>query len=144
MDNRSLDITRPFKMSLTRTLFTVLCVAGLLVSLPSQCFADAKVSPDNDKVIRIVIRDNGFAPNEITDFIHRPVHLKVMNAGQHMHEFAIPEYRIYTRNLNPGEISDIQFSPWEAGSFVMYSDPIADSHPEFAGRFIVLPTGNQN
>ncbi|WAH38807.1 cupredoxin domain-containing protein [Alicyclobacillus dauci] len=90
------------------------------------------------RTVKIVIRDNGFAPNQVLGVIHQPIHLVIRNAGHRVHEFAIPEYRIYTRNLGPGETSDVEFSPWQAGSFVMYSDPEADSNPEFSGRFVVV------
>lgn len=87
--------------------------------------------------IQVEIRDNGFAPSRITTTLNQPIHLRIHNSGHHIHEFSIPQYRIYTRTLRPGETSDVQFSPWQPGSFDMYSDPSTDDQPEFGGKFIV-------
>ncbi|GMA60277.1 cupredoxin domain-containing protein [Alicyclobacillus fastidiosus] len=122
-------------MSRSKISVQVACAIGAslvfaLVALPSP--VEAK-----DQNVTVVITDHGFSPNKLTELLHHPVHLHIENKGKELHEFAIPEYRIYTRTLGPGETSDVEFSPWQAGSFVMYSDPKADSHPEFEGRFIV-------
>lgn len=117
-----------------KSMSGALCIGACalsVASIPSTVQAKART-------VQVVIRDDGFTPNQILGVIHQPIHLKIQNAGHKIHEFAIPEYRVYTRNLEPGETSDIQFAPWQAGSFVMYSDPAADSHPEFSGRFIVV------
>lgn len=136
MHNKSLGTTRGTNTFWGVVLWGIMATTLSLIPWPHT--ANASVS-SSDKPIPIIIRDDGFSPNEITDSIHKSIHLKIINRGRHIHEFAIPEYRIYTRNLHPGETSDIQFSPWQAGSFVMYSDPASDNHPEFSGRFIVVP-----
>lgn len=123
---------------------SIAAFATLSIQVCSFAFASTEDTHQTQTghIIDINIRDDGFSPNQLIDTIHHPIHLRIHNRGHQVHEFAIPEYRIYTRNLGPGETSDIEFSPWESGSFVMYSDPEADSHPEFAGRFIVLPSNH--
>jgi hypothetical protein len=125
----------------TAVSFTLALGCSLILLQPH---AEAK-----GRTIEIVIDDHGFSPKQITSPLDQPVHLKILNKGKQIHEYAIPDYRIYSRNLGPGESSDIEFSPWQAGSFVMYSDPSADQAPEFSGRFIVLkpepnPSANQS
>src|SRR5579875_3616742 len=108
-------------MSRFKSSIQVACAVGASFFFASV----AHLSPveANDKNVTVVITDHGFSPNKLTEPLHHPVHLHIENTGKEMHEFAIPEYRIYTRTLGPGETSDVEFSPWQAGSFVMYSDP---------------------
>ncbi|MCF8565294.1 hypothetical protein LLE49_11260 [Alicyclobacillus tolerans] len=54
-----------------------------------------------------------------------------------MHQFSIAYYRIYTRNLSPGEASDIEFSPWTSGSFEVVSDPSGNNDAELKAQFVV-------
>lgn len=116
---------------------TFACVATLLTATVVMPSVQAKSHAPHNEVVNVLITDHGFSPNRLIEPLDTPLHLHIQNVGKQQHEFAIPEYRIYTRTLGPGETSDVEFSPWESGTFTMYSDPVADSQPEFTGQFIV-------
>ncbi len=87
--------------------------------------------------ITVSITDSGFVPSNVVALINQPVEIQVVNKGHKVHQFSIPYYRIFSRNLEPGGTSTIGFSPWTAGRFEMISDPSGADRPEFIGTFIV-------
>jgi hypothetical protein len=83
--------------------------------------------------VQVVVTDNGFQPSLIHGVMNRPLTIRITNRGTRIHEFGIPDYRIYTANLAPGETSTVSFSPWMAGDFQIVSDPSGENRPEFVG-----------
>lgn len=90
-----------------------------------------------DTTVQVVITDNGFQPGVIRAALDEPLTIRVVNRGRHVHEFGIPDYRIYSANLGPGEVSTISFAPWMPGSFDIISDPSGENRPEFVARLII-------
>jgi hypothetical protein len=91
-----------------------------------------------DRSVQITITDTGFIPGKMTAVINQQFKIHVVNKGHKVHQFSIPYYRIYTRDLNPGQSSDIAFSPWTAGRFDFTSDPSGSDNPEFRGNLVVI------
>ncbi|MDQ0189567.1 cupredoxin domain-containing protein [Alicyclobacillus cycloheptanicus] len=89
------------------------------------------------RTVNVTITDSGFIPNQVLALVNAPITLNITNQGHQVHEFAIPYYRIYTADLQPGQKSTVSFSPWTAGQFDMISDPSGTNQPEFTGKFIV-------
>jgi hypothetical protein len=76
-------------------------------------------------------------PSLVHGVLNQPLEIRVKNRGSRIHEFAIPDYRIYSANLAPGESSTISFAPWMAGDFTIMSDPSGENRPEFKGTLRV-------
>lgn len=95
-------------------------------------------SAKSGRVVNIQLTDRGFTPSNVVAALDQPIEIHVINSGHHHHQFSIPYYRIYSRDLPPGGVTDIGFSPWSAGEFDMTSDPTGSERPEFTGHFIVL------
>ncbi|MCL6517611.1 cupredoxin domain-containing protein [Alicyclobacillus sp.] len=89
------------------------------------------------RTVNIRVTDDGFVPAAVIAMVDQPIHLHVVNRGSRTHQFSIPFYRIFSRNLPPGEATDIEFSPWTTGRYEMVSDPSGNFTPEFTGWFIV-------
>lgn len=106
--------------------------ASLMFVCPE--FVDAS---ERTQTIHIHLSDHAITPHIVKVPLNKPIHIVVQNDGRQIHEFAIPEFRIYTRNLMKGETSDIQFEPWEKGTFQMSSDPDGSTNPEYLGTFEV-------
>jgi Cupredoxin-like domain len=105
----------------------------VLMSFASSCPAVFAGS----RVVDVQITDNGFRPVNVLAMMNQPIEIHVTNSGHEHHQFSIPFYRIYSRELAPGSVTDIKFSPWNEGQFDMMSDPSGDNKPEFRGWFIV-------
>jgi hypothetical protein len=107
-------------------------LTSLAVVAASTVYAQAA-----PRTISVSITDSGFVPSNVVALINQPVQIQVVNKGRKVHQFSIPYYRIFSRNLEPGGTSTIGFSPWTAGRFEMISDPSGADKPEFLGTFIV-------
>jgi hypothetical protein len=107
-----------------------LCVLAGAVLTPSTAYAGSRK-------VNVQLTDNGFNPSNILAVVDQPIEIHVVNTGHRDHQFSIPYYRIYSRDLSPGATTDIAFSPWTAGHFDVMSDPSGNNHAEFRGQFIV-------
>lgn len=81
---------------------TFACVATLLTATVVMPSVQAKSHAPHNEVVNVLITDHGFSPNRLIEPLDTPLHLHIQNVGKQQHEFAIPEYRIYTRTLGPG------------------------------------------
>ncbi|QSO46824.1 cupredoxin domain-containing protein [Alicyclobacillus mengziensis] len=107
-----------------------LCIAAGVILTPSPAFA-------GPRKVDVQLNDRGFSPNNVLAVLDQPIEMHVVNTGHRDHQFSIPYYRIYSRDLPPGAATDIKFSPWSTGRFEMMSDPSGTNKPEFRGQFIV-------
>ncbi|GGJ03151.1 hypothetical protein GCM10010885_10550 [Alicyclobacillus cellulosilyticus] len=111
---------------------TFAAAAALAAIAPASAYAQPV-----ERRIEIAITDQGFRPSRVTAVVNEPVFIRVVNQGTRVHQLSIPHYYIFTRNLGPGEVSTIRFTPDEAGTFDMISDPSGTETPEFTGWFVV-------
>jgi heme/copper-type cytochrome/quinol oxidase subunit 2 len=109
-----------------------MAVSGAITLMVSMAPAQAA-----SRTISVSITDHGFVPNQIIALVNQPVQVKVTNQGHKVHQFSIPNFRIYTERLSPGQSSTVGFSPWTTGRFQMMSDPSGQGRAEFSGTFIV-------
>lgn len=117
------------KISLAYISFFVAC-----------CFPNYKpVYAAHESSTTITMTDQGFSPSRLDVQNETPVHLHIINEGRRWHQFSIPKFRIYTRNLEPGATSDVEFTPSSSGQFVIMSDPSGNDNPEFYGKITVNP-----
>ncbi|WDL97863.1 cupredoxin domain-containing protein [Alicyclobacillus sp. ALC3] len=89
------------------------------------------------RVISVTITDSGFNPSQITALLDKPLNLRITNQGRRAHEFAIPDYYIFTQNLAPGASTTVGFTPDKPGQFTIMSDPSGNDNPEFTGKLTV-------
>ncbi|MCL6637843.1 MAG: cupredoxin domain-containing protein [Alicyclobacillus sp.] len=111
--------------------------SALAVSLTGWAWFDPSPANAATRQVNIQITDRGFQPGQVIAMINQPLHLHVVNRGQRIHQFSIPDYRIYSANLQPGQMTDIEFAPWTPGRFAITSDPSGNNQPEFHGWLIV-------
>jgi plastocyanin domain-containing protein len=107
--------------------------AYALLTVPTSVTAEA----NPNRAVEITLKDEGFVPSRVYAAADKAVTLRIVNRGSKTHEFAIPYYYVFTRNLNPGDVSTVSFTPSTAGRFDMVSDPKGNDEPEFKGEFIV-------
>ena len=70
----------------------------------------------------IMITKGGFVPNKLTCKQGDTVSLVVRNTDNKVHNFTIPDYHIFSRDLQKDEFSTIEFKAIKKGSFSFVSD----------------------
>ncbi|SIS78696.1 cupredoxin domain-containing protein [Alicyclobacillus vulcanalis] len=78
--------------------------------------------------IQVTLRDGGIDPREIDVRRGATVNIVVRNAGKQIHNFVVPDFYVFTQNLQPGETVTVSFVPDKTGNFRYYSD--RDGIPE--------------
>ncbi|CAM3826648.1 cupredoxin domain-containing protein [Alicyclobacillus pomorum] len=117
-----------------------LCVVGMLcgfVAAAHDAAGGAACAAVKEPTVEVDLFDNGMSPKTIHARENAPIHLHIVNRGHLQHQFSIPGFYIFTRTLSPGEVSEVEFSPYKLGAFEMTSDPVADGSPEYRGKFDV-------
>ncbi|GLG00063.1 hypothetical protein Alches_01020 [Alicyclobacillus hesperidum subsp. aegles] len=87
--------------------------------------------------IHVTLRDGQIVPNEIDVDKGTTVQITVRNEGTQVHNFVIPDFYIFTQNLNPGESVDVSFVPDKTGHFRYYSDRQGIPEPGMQGTMTV-------
>jgi uncharacterized cupredoxin-like copper-binding protein len=70
----------------------------------------------------VVISDSGIEPKVIAVKEYEVMKIVVTNKGKKKHNFTIPDFSIYTHNLQSGESTDIEFTVNKKGKFPYFSD----------------------
>ncbi|RIV28746.1 hypothetical protein D2Q93_01765 [Alicyclobacillaceae bacterium I2511] len=83
--------------------------------------------------VTVELRDNGISPAFLRVSAETPVYLRVVNQGGQPHNLVIPDFYIFTNNLNPHESIDVSFTPDKAGVFPFYSDTGGKPEPGLRG-----------
>lgn len=91
-------------------------LAGIGAMLTARTVAYAQTS------VQVEIRDRGMVPNVIAAKKGSEVKIHIVNHGGKQHNFVIPEFYIFTQNLNPNEDVNVAFTPDKTGHFDFYSD----------------------
>lgn len=71
---------------------------------------------------RIHYSDKGISPASITVTKGDKVKLQIQNNSSKIHNFVIPDFFVFTQNLNPGQSTSVEFDAAKSGSFQFYSD----------------------
>ncbi|MCL6452903.1 MAG: cupredoxin domain-containing protein [Alicyclobacillus sp.] len=116
-----------------------ICAVAVAVAATAGWAFGTPLALAQGRHVDIQITDTGFQPNQVTATVDQSIRITVANRGTTTHQFSIPYYRIYSENLAPGQTQQIEFSPWQTGSFEMVSDPSGKDRPEFRGTFHVQP-----
>lgn len=83
------------------------------------------------------IRDKSLAPVQLIAVKGESVHLTIVNEGKQVHNFVIPDFYIFTQNMQPGERVQVGFTPDKTGAFPFYSDTGGEPEPGISGTLRV-------
>lgn len=95
------------------------------------------VYAEKRSVTNIVITDTGMQPSTVTGKVDTSIKIHVTNKGKKKHNLVIPDYYIFTHNLNSGESTDIEFKLNKKGSFSYFSDTPGTPEPGLEGKLTV-------
>lgn len=85
----------------------------------------------------ITITDEGYTPNHISARSDEEVHISIHNKGTRIHNFILPAFYIYTRNLDVNDSTSVGFTPDKTGTFSFYSDAGGTKEPGISGQIEV-------
>lgn len=85
-------------------------------------FACSSLTVVSARTIQVTLNDGRISPARISAVKGVEVDISVRNEGGQVHNFVIPDFYIYTPNLNPGERTSASFVPDKTGEFPYYSD----------------------
>lgn len=92
-----------------------LCTTAMLVAfLPfSAAFA---------QTVQVTLHDGSIEPTVIESTKGQEVRISVQNRGTTVHNLVIPDFYVFTQNLQPGGQVNVKFTPDKTGTFPFYSD----------------------
>lgn len=85
----------------------------------------------------VEIRDRSVTPMHLFAVKGEPVHLTIVNEGKQVHNFVIPDFYIFTQNMQPGETVQVGFTPDKTGTYPFYSDTGGKPEPGISGTLRV-------
>lgn len=85
----------------------------------------------------VSISDQRMDPQKIEVDQGAQVSIHIQNSGHAPHNFVLPDYYIFTRNLSPGEKTDVGFTANKKGTFRYFSDATGSPEPGLQGILIV-------
>jgi len=118
-------------MRAVKSALHVISVTAVFVATASPVWAQTRV--------QVVLLDGRIQPASMTATERQPLHIDVVNRGLKVHNFVIPDFYVFTSNLNPGERTSIEFRPTKAGSFRYYSDKNGVPEKGMEGTLKVQP-----
>ncbi|WP_206885494.1 cupredoxin domain-containing protein [Alicyclobacillus mali (ex Roth et al. 2021)] len=111
-----------------RKVRPVQALAMVLASLAAVTLVQASCAVVSARPIQVTLRDGGIEPREIDVTQGATVDIVVRNEGSQIHNFVVPDFYVFTQNLQPGETVTVSFVPDKTGNFRYYSD--RDGIPE--------------
>lgn len=97
--------------------------------LPSAVFANP--------VHTLVLEDGAIRPAALSVASGEKVTIHVSNSGTRVHNIVIPDFYIFSNNLNPGEDVTVSFTADKTGRFPFYSDASGKPEPGMSGTLTV-------
>ncbi|WP_269449052.1 cupredoxin domain-containing protein [Ferroacidibacillus organovorans] len=95
----------------------------------STCFATVTHAEE----FHVAITAKGFVPNELRATGNGPIRIDIVNQTDHVHNFVLPKYFLFTQNLQPKEKTYVSFVPDKAGRFEFYSDTGGKKEQGYSG-----------
>ncbi|MFD1673447.1 cupredoxin domain-containing protein [Alicyclobacillus fodiniaquatilis] len=84
--------------------------------------------------VQVVLQDGSIQPANIQAEFRQEFHAVVQNNGTRIHNFVVPDFYVFTQNLQPGQKVDVRFTPDKKGSFRYYSDKNGVPEPGMEGH----------
>lgn len=113
----------------------ILGLAGLVAVISGA--GVGYVYAEKRSVTNIVITDSGMEPNAVMAKVDTSMKIHVTNRGKKKHNLVIPDYYIFTHNLNSGESTDLEFKLNKKGVFYYFSDTPGTREPGLEGKLTV-------
>lgn len=111
------------------TLFALTLIGTFLGSTPATAQAQTN--------LQVRLQDAGISPASFSAQSGAKVNITVINQGKKVHNLVIPDFYIFTQNLNPGEQVKVSFTPDKIGAFPYYSDTGGQPEPGLQGTIRV-------
>ncbi len=113
-----------------------------MYALALVCVGCAVLAPvaEAQTTVAMTLRDGAIVPSQITVSKGQKVTIHVRNAGKKAHNLVIPDFYIFSYNLQPGEDVTVSFTPDKTGRFPYYSDagrPRENPEPGMTGTLTV-------
>jgi len=108
-------------------------VAGYLLTVTPSLSAIVMAQT----TLQVSLQDSSIRPTQIVTAKGEVVSLTVVNQGKKVHNFVVPDFYIFTQNLNPGEQVKLSFTPDKTGAFPYYSDTGGKPEPGVRGTMRV-------
>lgn len=105
------------------------CFAALFA-----CFIFYPASLAFAQNVQVTLRDGSIEPSQIEATKGQPVHVFVRNQGTNVHNFVVPDFYVFTQNLQPGESVNVSFTPDKTGTYPYYSDKKGVPEPGMEGQ----------
>ncbi|WP_067619388.1 cupredoxin domain-containing protein [Alicyclobacillus acidiphilus] len=86
---------------------------------------------------QVTLQDGRISPTHLTATKGVKVEISIQNKGAQIHNFVIPDFYIFTHNLQPGERTSVSFVPDKTGAFSFYSDRQGVPEPGMQGTMTV-------
>lgn len=118
-------------------IITVVSIIFFAVIGSFWIFQEDRMSLPTIGQVTIEISKNGFQPANLDYQEGDEISLYVVNKDNHVHNFIIPDYRIFSANLNPGETTTISFQAVKKGQFGYFSDAPGFLEPGYHGEMQV-------
>lgn len=116
-------------------------------SVPITCFATicslfavSLLTVVSAQTVRVSLRDGSITPPRIDATQGTSIHITVQNEGKRVHNFVVPDFYVFTQNLEPGETVNVSFTPSKLGTFRFYSDKNGKPEPGMEGVITVRGT----
>jgi FtsP/CotA-like multicopper oxidase with cupredoxin domain len=120
------------EVSMMKRFWIGLVMVLLVLGSVGYVYADRLTGVHN-----LQITDSNITPAQIIVKENDVVKIKVTNKGTKKHNLVIPDYYIFTQNLNIGETTDAEFTANQKGQFPYYSDTPGSPEPGIKGMLIV-------
>lgn len=109
-------------MRRTRLLFVLLLLAVNIAVFAWNQQHDRVFTLNTRLSQTIMITKDGFVPNKLTCKQGDTVSLVIRNTDGKSHNFTLPDYHIFSRDLQKDEVSTIEFKAIKQGTFAFMSD----------------------
>lgn len=96
------------------------------------------------QVTHITLSDSDITPNQFTVQKGQTVNMLIRNAGTRVHNFVLPDFYVFSPNLQPGATTTASFQPDKTGQFVYYSDKKGVPEPGIKGTLTVRDNAPTN
>jgi plastocyanin len=98
---------------------------------------EGRISIPTSGQIKIEIHKDGFKPAQLNYKEGEEISLYVINKDNVVHNFIVPEFRIFSANLEPGETTTLSFQAIKKGEFGYFSDAPGFPEPDYIGEMRV-------
>ncbi|GAA4713452.1 cupredoxin domain-containing protein [Brevibacillus fulvus] len=109
-----------------------LALTAVLLILHSQLSVKSSSLTINKKNQPITITHSGFLPQNLHCRQGETVSLMITNIDNHVHNFTIPDLRVFSANIQPNQTATLEFKAGQKGTYLFVSN--SPGYPETGYR----------